>query len=359
MAITAFTGPPGAGKSHALVKDVIIPAVLSGRRVLSNIDGLDADAVLGYCLERVTDATKLGSVHVFHGDDALKPGFFPDETTPDSDTVVKGGDLLVFDEWALTFPRRGKSPPGCNVEAFLRWHRHLTRADGQATDVAIATQVPADVNINYRPLIARSYKFRKLTALGAEGTYSWLLFEGHLQPKGGHYRNGTGRYDPEVFPLYASSSAAKDGTHVELRTNKKDSIWSGWQPWAVVLGSPVLFIGGGYALWSIYSGFMDPAAAKSPETAQAAAAPVSGAPAAAAASPVPSSDWRIVGHIEGDYGTRVILGDAKGTTRIVGPEGFDFEEGRPVRGRLDGRAVTAQDTLPAPASSSPFGGVLQ
>ncbi len=36
----------------------------------------------------------------------------------------------------------------------------------------------------------------------------------------------------------------------------------------------------------------------------------------------------------------------KGSTRVVGPGDFIFEEGRPVRGIVDGRRVEAEDRLP-------------
>lgn len=342
------------------MKDVIVPAVLAGRRVLSNIDGLDPDAVRGYCLDRCDDASKLGEVINFHGEDALKPGFFPDESTGDSVTFVKGGDLLVFDEWALTFPRRGKEPAGCNVEAFLRWHRHLTGPGGEATDVAIGTQVPADININYRPLVARSYKFKKLTALGAEGTYAWLLFDGHLQPKGGHYRNGTGKYDPAIFPLYASSSAAKEGTHVELKTNKKDSVRGSWQFWAVVVGVPLMILGGLFWLYRTYTSIAEPAA---PVAAPAVPGAAPGAvPVAAGGVPVAApapSPWRIVGQVDGLEGSRVVIADDKGATRLLKPDGFSYDEGRPVTGWVDGRQVHAEDRLPSGSSDPLMSGFAQ
>jgi zona occludens toxin len=358
MAVTAFTGPPGAGKSHALMKDVLVPAIMNGRRVLTNIDGVDADAVRAYCLERIDDVAQLGELLTFDGSDALKPGFFPDEATGDQVTTVKGGDLVVFDEWALTFPRRGNLPQGCNVEGFLRWHRHLNGADGSATDVAIGTQLASDVHQNFRGLIVKSYKFRKLTALGADRQYTWQLFEGHLQPKGGHYKTGTGTYDKAVFPLYASSAAAKEGKHVELRTNKKESIWSGWKAWAAIVAPVVLILGGSLGLWASY-GTTEPVAAQALATAPGAppGSPVALAPIAAA----PTSPWRIVGQIDGDEGVRVIVTDEKGGVRMLKPDGFNFDQGRAVSGMVDGQTTVAEDrpAMNAPSTGSPFGGILQ
>lgn len=360
MAITAFTGPPGSGKSHALVKDVILPAVMAGRRVLTNIDGINPDAIEGYCLQRVDDASRLGKVIPFHGEDAQKAGFWPDETTAPGTTTVQGGDLVVFDEWALFFQRRGKEPNGCNVEAFLRWHRHLTGPGGEATDVAIGTQVPADVNNAYRALIVRSYKFKKLSALGADGRYAWSLFDGHLQPKGGQYRNGTGKYDPEVFPLYASSSAAVDGTHVELKTNRKDSVWSGWRPWAVVIAPFVLLGGGALGLNHVMSSNAGLGGEETSVAVAGASPAASGAPLAPG-SPAPAaavSGWRIVGQIDGEQGARVIVADESGGVRMMKPDAFEFDEGRPVSGMIDGKKAYADDRLPQSASGSLFGGPL-
>lgn len=355
MAITAFTGPPGAGKSHALVKDVIIPAVIAGRHVLSNIDGLDPDAVRGYCLERVSDARTLGVVETFHGEDAVRPGFWPDESNPVA--RVSAGALVVFDEWALYFPKRGNWPPGCNVEAFLRWHRHLTGEGGQATDVAIGTQLPTDVHQNVRGLITKTYKFKKLTAIGADGTYAWLLFDGHLCPKGGHYKNGTGRYDPEVFPLYASSVAAAEGKHVELRTNKNDSIWTGGKAWAAVIFPVLLLIGGLFGLWRAWERTGGSPVPEQPKSAVGAPVASGGlpAPVSAAASP-----WRIVGKVEGDFGVRVVVADDKGSTRMLPAAQFTFDDGMPVAGSVDGARVVAEDRLPtALGSDTPWGGLLR
>lgn len=351
MAITAFTGPPGSGKSHALIKDVILPALAAGRRVLTNIDGLDPDACRAHLLDRGGDPDKLGAAVVFHGEDALKAGFFPDEATESSGTVVQPGDLLVFDEWALYFPRRGNWPAGCNVEAFLRWHRHLTSPEGVSTDVAIGTQLATDVHQNVRGLIVKSYKFRKLTALGSAGSYTWQLFEGHLQPKGGYYRTGTGTYDKAIFPLYASSSGAKEGNHVELKTNAKESILSGWQAWGVMIGAPVLLLGGAWFLYDTFSAQSDPAAL----AAQSAAPTAFGGPSAPPQAPaVADAPWRIVGIIDATGMVQVVVSNRDGATRILPATNFEFENGRAVSGLVDGQRAIAEDRPDGVPSASPF-----
>jgi len=346
MAITVYTGAPGAGKSHALVKDLLVPGVLVGRRVVTNIAGVDPAKVLAYCEQIAAKAktnTSLGTVLLFDGDAAKKPGFWPDDKTPDTETFIKGGDLVIFDEWKLTFPNRGPWPAGCNVEPFMRWHRHLNAPDGTATDLAIGTQLATDVHLDVRGLVAKSYKFRKLTMLGAAKTYSWGVYEGHAQPKGGAYMQGQGNYDPEIFPLYESSSAAAGGKHVELKTNKKESIWGGWKARAFVVGVPLGLV---IAFWGISKSWAGLAAPTEVDVGSAASGrPAGGGVAPSAPAPVKSA-WRIVGHIEGDAGTRVIVADADGATRILNPDGFQFDQGRPVRGLVDGALATSEDRIP-------------
>lgn len=350
MAITAYTGPPGAGKSHALVREVIVPAVMSGRRVVSNIDGLNPDAIRAYCLERdnqwkVDHADKLGQVVLFHGEDSQLPGFFPTEENQKrgDKTVVRGGDLLVFDEWAMFYPNGIKTPATEETEKFLRWHRHMTSEEGVAIDVAIATQSISDFHRRHRPLITRSYLFKKLSAVGADGSYTWHVYDGRLQKTS--YATGHGKYDPQIFPLYASSAAAGSGNHTELKTNKKESIWSDWKVWAFMIAGPLFLVFGGVMLWSLWS--EKAGAADLPPQ-----APVQARVAAPAVSEYPPSDWRIVGHIQGVNGMRVVVSDNSGTLRYLKPIDFEFENGRPVSGIIDGKRAIAEQRLPSSGMTS-------
>lgn len=59
------------GKSYEAVCNVIIPAFTSGRRVVTNIYGLQKDKIT----ERYPDAT--GEIIVVDNDDVLKADFFP------------------------------------------------------------------------------------------------------------------------------------------------------------------------------------------------------------------------------------------------------------------------------------------
>lgn len=63
MAIIAYIGVPGSGKSHECVKSVIIPNMLKGRRIVTNVDGINPDAIIDYCLKHHNvPREKLGTV---------------------------------------------------------------------------------------------------------------------------------------------------------------------------------------------------------------------------------------------------------------------------------------------------------
>lgn len=364
MAFTAYTGPMGSGKSHALVKDVIVPAVMAGRCVRSNIDGLNPNAVRAYCLERpdqwkVESADKLGEVVLFHGQDAqADSGFWPTEETEKQGlpTVVRPGDLVVFDEWAMYWPTGDKSAASVELESFMRWHRHLTHPEtGVACDLAVATQAITDFSRRHRPLLGATYLFKKLTAVGKPKSYTWHSYQGRFQKN--PIQTGHGDYDPAIFPLYASSSGASAGNHTELRTNKKETIWTGWRAWAVIVGAPLVMLVGAYFLWGVFTDLGGDKAGATPVQVAGGAPSAPGAPVASPSAP-PPSPWRIVGQVQGDDGTRVIVSDEHGGVRIMRPDTFQFDQGQPVSGLVDGRQAVAEDRLPVSESKSLFGGEL-
>ena len=49
MPINAYTGLMGSGKSYECVSSVIIPAIRAGRRVVTNVDGINGEAIRAYC----------------------------------------------------------------------------------------------------------------------------------------------------------------------------------------------------------------------------------------------------------------------------------------------------------------------
>lgn len=335
MAITAYTGTPGAGKTYALVSRVIIPALAAGRTVRANIAGLDVEK----CEAMANQIGPGGGVLLpFDSKEMLVPGFFPTEARP-TGARVSPGDLLVIDELRLTFPNRGTCPAR-DFEPFLRYHRHMVSEDGVACDVVFGTQLITDVHRDYRGLIERSYKFKKLSAVGLKSAYVYLVFEGSEQKKGTEYSKGNGKFEAKYFELYKSYET--DGDATEVQADSRSSLYS--RTFVVVgAGALAAMAVGGYFLWR----FLSPPSA-SPGEQQAVSAPQ---PRPAPSAPPVSSQYRIVGFVENQSFPVVLLSDGENVYTASAGE-FAFRNGRPISGYFRGQRVEASDLLAPPSPSS-------
>ena len=84
-AISAYVGVPGSGKSFEVVRSVIIPAVAQGRRVVSNIYGLNAEKIYSYVRDNYKNA-EIGEVLLVTNEQVQDENFFPYKNS-DSDGV--------------------------------------------------------------------------------------------------------------------------------------------------------------------------------------------------------------------------------------------------------------------------------
>ncbi|MBR7964691.1 Zonular occludens toxin, partial [Burkholderia vietnamiensis] len=92
MAINAYCGVMGSGKSYEVVSGPLIEAVARGRRVVTNIDGVSEDAIHRYLHERRGLAVdSLGAIVHVRTDDILQDGFFPVEVEGAGGATVTPG----------------------------------------------------------------------------------------------------------------------------------------------------------------------------------------------------------------------------------------------------------------------------
>lgn len=360
MAVTAYAGVPGSGKSYAMLAEVIVPAVRAGRRVLTNVSGTNPDAVIDYCAKKwPNDVGHFGSVVLVEGEKTTEPGFFPNTDDPDAESVLQPGDLFVFDEVRMYWPRRGRFP--ADIMKFLRYHRHFVDADtGQSTDVVLASQLVTDYHADYRGIIERNYKFKKLKTLGRPTNYVWSMWEGSDQRKGEAVANGGGTYRKEIYALYSSYAG---GSGKEVATDRRENVLADKKLWAIVGGIAVMAM---VALWSLW-GLFSPAVHKSAAAPVALVAPIAAtAPAGAVNASVPtvngappvSANWRIAGMVQTPTMNVVVLVDRAGNSRFEDPSNFTMVDGRPYLGIVDGQRVMALGTAsPSSSVSSIFGGV--
>lgn len=255
MPINAYVGWPGAGKSYQVVANVIIPQIAKGRSVVTNIDGIDVDAVYEniFCQNR-GNIVCLGSLRTITNEDVESPHLFPRDFTdrewkkyqtskswqtyiafrkecglpPLSDftPLINPGEMIIIDEAAnwwgndcSIIPEHGK---------FFREHRHHVDAyTHESCDLVIIVQEITDIKRSLRSLIQYTFRAEKLDTVGLDKRYKLHMYRGakisdRIQP----LRSELGQYKPEIYECYSSYAGGKgkeksiDGRHNVLNDKK-------------------------------------------------------------------------------------------------------------------------------------------
>ncbi|EHG3460613.1 hypothetical protein JZC40_004363 [Salmonella enterica subsp. enterica serovar Moero] len=354
MAISGYIGLPGSGKSFECVSNVLLPAVQAGRRVVTNIIGVNPDVIYDYCVDTLNlDRASLGVVVVVDSKTMKQRDFFPykndnDETV--TDTFCQPGDLIMADEAWRLWPK--DSDVCTEHRSFFAEHRHFTNPlDGTSCDFVYMTQSLATVARYIRDRQDKTFRMKKLTALGLSTRYRVDVFEGSKTTKAALIQQYQCSYKKEIFPLYKSYDM-KNGQ--ETVVDKRQSFLNGRFFFRYLFFPLALLTVGIYFIFNLYQKYTTSPEDKT-ETEQVSAAapapvnagnafPVAGtaenytASAAMARSSV-SSTWRIGGRmVKGDL-SYVVLVNVDGRVRMELLNGFAFN-GLYMSGFVDGEKVT-------------------
>lgn len=361
MSISAYTGVMGSGKSYEVVAFVIVPAVAAGRRVVTNIAGIQPDAIREYVKKHYkTSDDALGSVVYVDSMAFRDRNTFPDfredrSVNPTSGSpLLLGGDLVVVDECKLVWGHDWKHDDV--ITAFWRKHRHFTNPETNvSSDIVVISQATADFHKDLKSVLEFLYRAKKIKAFGklADGSYSVAKWDGVRQTKSALVQTWTRKYKKSIYPLYNSYSQG-NGPGVELATDSRQSILSHWR----LVCLPFAFLFTGVAIWYVV-GVFSPSKPPLPEqkaqsSKKADGSSVSGLPAAQVA-PKPklspfSKTWRIGGYFEANKQKIVILVGQSNEVRYEDASQFHFSAGSPDFGLIDGERVTPFSGVP------PFGG---
>lgn len=244
MSLTVYTGVMGSGKSHEGTRAAIVPALLAGRRVVSNVEGLNEDALRSYLKRKHKFDLPAGRVVCVSTSRVSEPNFFPTDAT-DTGAVVMAGDLVVLDEaWEFWGEDAAISEEHMR---FVRMHRHWTDpATGVAADLVVMIQDLMGLHRRVRRVTALHLRFVKLSVLGLLGRFRVEVYEGARASKDRLVSSSILRYDTEVFPLYKSHA---HGGGRELVVDKRGNLFSSRLfMGAMVLGT-LLLCGTGLWLW--------------------------------------------------------------------------------------------------------------
>ncbi len=360
MAINAYTGLMGSGKSFEVVSSVIVPAVRDGRRVVTNIDGINIDAIHQYVHKKFgVDDSHLGPIVCVTTDDIVKPGFFPDENDLQRPSVVRPGDLLCVDEcWRFWSADEKISDEHMS---FFRMHRHYSDpVSGRTCDVALMIQDLGTLHRKLKNVIELTARTTKLKSLGLSKSYRIQLYEGNKTFRTTLISTINKTYDPEIFPLYSSYGVkgAKEGVIDDRQNVLKNPTF--------ILGAFFSFAAIGFGVWYTYRLFSPPS---KPPTPGLSAPPVPAVPAAFSAPrpPAYSEEWRLVGRYSVGLLNYEVLANESGRLRLESPSMF---KGRGLErtGEVEGKklvawsgpwpatpAAASRGLMPAAASPLPAG----
>lgn len=297
MAIVAYTGLPGHGKSYGVVENVIVPALKpteqlpEGREVWTNIPLKISEIHKQFPNARVT---------VFDVKDMEDPRWCLDTVPP--------GVVFVLDEVMRIWPAGVKT---ANVapeyRQFLAEHRHMVGDDGVTTEICLIAQDLSQIANFARELIESTTIANKLTAIGANKRFRADVYQGAIKGQSGVksklIRSIQGSYKPEVYRLYQSHTMSKTGqAGAELAVDRRNTIW---QRPMIKYGVPIGAALFAFMLWHLYNFFNPVPDAEQVQTTKPAvpAAPARKAPNRQLPKPTPfSKDWRLTGVFQGSNG---------------------------------------------------------
>lgn len=321
MPVLGFTGLPGHGKSYGVVSNVILPALIAGRTVVTNIPLHRENLRTRLTAEGASSPLKLLTIDVSK---------FADGSLTFADNVPDGAIVVLDEVWRLWPSGLKTNNVPEDHKSFLAEHRHRVGTDGKTMEIVLVTQDLMQIAAFARQLVERTYVVHKLKEVGATNRYTVTIYSGvRAGDRGGHeIGKSRGKYEESVFKLYKSHTKS-DAIGIEAEADERGTVWSSG---LIVVGLPIAILVGAFGVWNLldifqgYQGGDAQAAEQSQETDSRFFADEVKPPApgnarrtvAATEATIPDSDsWRIAGTIENELEGFAFLQSQDGGYRYV------------------------------------------
>lgn len=214
--INLMIGAPGGGKSYEACVYHILPAIVAGRKVITNLPvNIDAFVAIEPQAEQL--------LHVVRESKSNPRPFstISDYADPWRHPESGAGPLYVIDEAHKALPRGSSS---VEVEEWYAEHRH------EFADVLLLTQSYGKLSKPVVDLVQLVYRVRKAVALGLSKVYIRKVQDGIR----GEVVNVTERvYKRKFFTLYKSHTRSQ-GPGVEQFAQDIKPIWKHWSVYGAV-----------------------------------------------------------------------------------------------------------------------------
>lgn len=325
----------GSGKTFECVVSVIIPAIKVGRRVITNVDGIDNDAIRAYCQEKFdVEPSKLGSVIHCKNDDVHRENFFPHGT--DTHTFVQAGDLVCIDEaWRFW----GTSSKILKEHAiFFREHRHFVSAVTKVScDLVLMVQDISDLHRTLKVVVELSFRTTKIKSLGFDKLYRVEMWEGFKQTAKTRNSVENKKYDSEIFPLYSSYMGGKGK---ELQVDARQNILRNPKVWGILI---LMIVTLPTAIYFVIK-FFSPKESKTKPILEATSINIpekniDKAKTTPTNQTQLSETWRVVGRLSSGNKRFVVLQGANNQIRVEHPSLFQGD-GITTIGEVDGETLS-------------------
>ncbi|NOR69247.1 MAG: hypothetical protein GQ532_06055 [Methylomarinum sp.] len=237
--INLLLGAPGGGKSYEAVVYHVLPALKSGRKVITNLPlnlevfkAIDENyisliEVRNKSLAVPTEIKPSSSSKTFEGaltsmftgsSVVLSVNSYPFSNPCDYSDKWRhpdtgAGPLYVIDECHIALPYSGTI---LEVEHWYSLHRH------ESADVLLITQSYSKINKAIRDLVQVVYQVRKNTAIGSQSSYTRKVRDGI---RGEVVNSSVRQYQKRYFKYYQSYTR---GGGSELAANDIIPIWKHW-----------------------------------------------------------------------------------------------------------------------------------
>ena len=338
MAINAYVGLQGSGKTFEVVSSVIVPALAKGRRVVTNIGGINKELIAKYIEQELkVDPDKIGELIAVKNEDVVQSEFFPDEQMPDMPSVVQGGDLVCIDEVWQFWGAGGKI--GANAMQFMRMHRHYVDKDSGGTcDIALMIQDLTSLHRSIRAVVELTVKMTKLKNLGFTSKYRVELYEGGRVTKAARFDYHLKNYNKKIFPLYQSYAG---GAGKEAQMDSRQNIWMNKKLWFIFGIGILASIFTVNQILKFFSG--KTVAGKGSSVSVEASKAAGDIPAiklpVKPSQPELSKTYRLAGTFKASGEVWAVLVDNDGRMRLESPSQFNGK-GMVAAGLIDGERVT-------------------
>lgn len=322
MSTKAYIGINGSGKSYEVCSVVIYNALKQGRRVVSNIAGLNQSEYNRLLLEDGVPEDCIGKLVQISHEDPLNPEFWRTDKDKELgiDAFIQPGDLLVLDEiwrfWSgfATKDEEGNKRPE-RVKNFFRMHRQFTDPiTGIACDIILISQLIDDFHRSVRGLIDQTYSMTKLVDVGQPDRYRIDIYS-KAKIVRVPLRQMLGHYDPKYFSLYKSHSQKEEGA-ADAREMVTDTRGNMFNSFLFKVGLPlavVMMIISGYGMYRFFN---------KGEPEEVAADPAAPAAQVVQAQPEPprpevTEEWKTTGYYQSGDSMSVIIQGTSGNIRVL------------------------------------------